>query len=440
MPVSSSGPITQYTAKIRRYLWMNGPVTRDILAEIQSHLEEKVGALMQQGYDRFAAEQQATAEFGDARVIGRNLSAAHPLQMRVLWGGLLWIAGVICAWGAWFLWTYIALAIFVLTHHVAILYDGTQSLIDESKPVAHVFFDGGSEYGQNYQVLSTLGFSLWHYLPMILLFGAIPFIVARQFSRWWVPALCYGLGGTTIFGLYAVRFHQFSRFKTDISIGPTTQLMIGILVLLPVGIALLAAALAEYLDHWRRTHGKRSLPEISPLPNIRRLAGGIGATVLIMVLLFLSFHQALQSYTLSPDASATTRYATIAKHLSFPIHQSQHTDALGLTSVSLNCYICLAATGQEILSLYFSNGIAEKISNQPILISDVNSKNYHDIRTYPATQPLQFQLDGNTLNGWYLDLPESYGKSYMLAWQYDGIWYVLFGDSRDQLLAFANSI
>ena len=69
---------------------------QDVLAELDAHMEDRICALMDLGYDEVLAEERVMAAMGDPEEVGREMDKQYPLRWLILGRAAVVLTVVLC--------------------------------------------------------------------------------------------------------------------------------------------------------------------------------------------------------------------------------------------------------------------------------------------------------------------------------------------------------
>jgi len=178
--------IDQYLEELRRELTVDAPTQEMILEEVRGHLLEATHERQAKGEDLTTAEEGAIRAFGSVPTVSGRYNAVHPQA----WHRGAMLRGI--AWGAvssWIIWIGIAFPLIVFS-----------AINDRNAPIPTT--DSNWLFGQilfksmpfAYGLLQDISNAYWVLIPMLLLFGIIPFFWGMRASSGWRPGFSFGIG------------------------------------------------------------------------------------------------------------------------------------------------------------------------------------------------------------------------------------------------------
>jgi hypothetical protein len=411
--------IDAYLADLARRLSASSAVRAALLEEVRSHLEEAARQRETQGVAAAGAAAQAIAAFGLPSVVAGRLNAVHAVD----WDRRRMVTGMLAgALGIWTLWTLITYPLLVqLAAQHTPLRTGTSpvALLFSATPLAFGLFD-----------LLTRNGMWWVALPLLLLFGAVPFAWGRQARQSWRPGCAYGLG--VVVGmpwlLPAIPMHWGTG-------SPAALLLVvgAIWMLLPY------AMLASWAGGWATRAGVSLAVRLPPRPH-RIAAAGMAATqrprqriatlalpgMILLALLAVNAASFVRTSMLGggpSQLSAADQLAAAQAAVPFPIRQPRSLpDGVTLESVTVTqmscgrCGVSLQYTGPQGARLILGEGPADDSTASMALpsppnyeVSDVTGQSY---------QPI-----------WWLGTEVTTEHQINLAWTAHGLDYFLGSDA-----------
>lgn len=439
-----SDPIADYLAQLARHLTTDDAQRDAILSEVHAHLDEAVARATATGVPKPEAEAQAVVAFGRIRSVAHRLNAVHPVawnRARVL-RGVAW--GVVVTWLVWTLVTYPVLAYLTVTRGYV---PGNPPGIFQPLWLDLLFYASPPAFGGVWALRTAP--ALW-LVPLVLLYGAVPFVWGIRARRWWLPGVAFGLGGVLAFPWIVVAWlaswqWQLFDWTPGLSIGSqVSQLHVFAALWLFVPVALVASGLGAVVSALLPNVSAREVMGRGALRWRRVFSARVLGIVALLALVGISVWAGFgaETWALSPQPSPAEELAIAQPRLNFAVHLPTTLPAgMALTSVQdqpLGCASPCPVYYPDNLYLAFSDAAGQTI--------------YLEESVPPATQPITATPPNYKVNHWgggqehpvwWLGETDTTFKAVELAWSAQGVTFQLFtysGFTADQLRTIADSI
>lgn len=310
---SSTSAIDWDLAALATRLTIEPAARATILEEIRGHLDEAAAAAVARGVPADTAEAQAVAAFGSVARTARSFNATLPVYWDWRRMALGLVLGVVAIWLLWTLITFPFLIQLATAHRLSTVDSNLGALLFSAAPLSFGLFYVFGGYGP------------WAALLIVLLFGAMAFVLGSRASHGWRAGLAFGLG--VFVGL---PFLPLSFLIHDREVLPALMLPFIVPIWLLVPYAVLVAWLGARVARARdaRTLGR---PPSAISANRRPAARGsrrLPATLfaglaLLVVLLAVNCWSAVRAATLPPVVTAPLpqQLASAQQAVSFSIRQ-----------------------------------------------------------------------------------------------------------------------
>lgn len=317
--MTSTSPIDAYLAALSTRLTVDPEKRATILEELRNHLKEAAAAEEAQGATPAEAEAQAVAAFGSVAETARSFNATLP----VYWDWRRMAQGVVFgALTIWIVWTLVTLPLLVQAlaeHHFD---TGASSM----SPGDLLFFASPLSFG----IFYALADGPWAGVLILVLFGAVAFVLGSRASSGWRAGLSFGLGVFVGLPFLFPAVVYNTRF-----VPPLLALPFIVPIWLLAPYAIFAAWLGE---RFARVNDRRRMRVATiPAPRSRSTPGVAIAGLLILVALLgvngWSLVRSLTSAPAAPSPSVEQQLATAQAELPFTIRQPGYLPAgMALTS------------------------------------------------------------------------------------------------------------